>query len=97
MRLNLVRLSHDLIPPLVAVIRSIEKAIPQAFAELNRQIFQAEVDGSVDVGHWVLHEGRLMEYDEAVCKFGPVFQILSPHDLIVEILKSAKGERVSVA
>lgn len=82
-----------------AVIRSIKKAILQAFAELNPQIFlgESDEDVSVDVGRWVVHEGELLEYDEAVPKFGRIFQVLSPQDLIVEILKGAKGERGAVA
>lgn len=57
-----------------AVRRNIEKAISQAMAELNRQISNGRTTddgtGSVDVGDWVMHEGQLWRYEEAVQEFG---------------------------
>ncbi|KAI4124020.1 MAG: hypothetical protein LQ341_007121 [Variospora aurantia] len=81
-----------------AIQRNIEKAIPQAMAELNRQIFFGkdtdDGTGSVDVGDWVSHEGQLWRYEEAREKFGRHFPVLSAVDLLREILLGAKGQRI---
>lgn len=50
-----------------AVARNLEKAIPQAMAELNREIFYGEEPGetTVDVGQWVVEGGTLVPWVES--------------------------------
>ena len=52
----------------VIVRRNIEKAIPEAMAELNRQLFSGADDdtqASVDIGEWCLVNGHLVRVEEA--------------------------------
>ena len=52
----------------VIVRRNIEKAIPEAMTELNRQIFSGADDdtqASVDIGEWCLINGHLVRVEEA--------------------------------
>lgn len=85
------------------VWRPIEKAIPQAMAELNRQIFNGAVKGgkdegtgSVDLGNWIMVDGKLKRLDDLDLWEGQEVHILSPHEVLREILIMAKGERVQL-
>ena len=76
-----------------AMCRNIAKALPQAMAELNRSIFAGENEGelTIDVGEWVLEDGRLVRWEDAK-KVHP--RPLWPNEVLIEILKGAKGEEV---
>ena len=81
-----------------AVKRNIDKAIPQAMAELNRSIFHGdkeEATKTVEIGNWVSHQGKIYLYEEALTLFGGPLQIMTPKELIIAIMEGAKGERVT--
>lgn len=77
-----------------AVARNLEKAIPQAMAELNREIFYGEEPGetTVDVGQWVVEGGTLVPWEES----SKTKHILSPHDLVREILSLGQSETIDI-
>ena len=78
--------------------RSIEKAVPEAMAELNRLIFSGEDEsqGELDVGDWVVQGDTLTKLEDARLQEGEVPHILSAHELLKFILMSAKGEKTVV-
>lgn len=77
--------------------RNIEKAIPQAMAELNRQIFNGGDDAgdvTVDLGEWVFKEGEMVRYDRIEWNEWDRPHILSPHEVLQYILLQRKGEEI---
>ena len=81
------------------VWKAIEKAVPQAMAELNRQIFKGDNDegtGAVDLGDWTLIDKKLMKVEDVDLAEGQEVVILTAHELLREILMMAKGEQVSL-
>lgn len=77
------------------VWRNIEKVVPQAIAELNRQIFYGEDEdevGDVDLGNWVMIDGKLTRHDTIDPIDGVTLDILTPHELLKYLLLQAKGE-----
>lgn len=82
------------------VWRNIEKAVPQAMAELNRQIFYGEEgasDGTIDIdlGDWVLVDDKLVRADD-IEDDGEERYILTAHEVLRAILVQAKGEHIEL-
>ena len=75
-------------------MRMLEKAVPQTMAELNREIFYGTEAGedTVDIGDWVIENGELIPYNEAT----QPANILTPNQLIRQILLLGKGEQIEV-
>ncbi|KAL9065324.1 MAG: hypothetical protein Q9161_008311 [Pseudevernia consocians] len=79
------------------VWRSIEKAVLQVMAELNRQIFKDDSDEGIDsVGleEWTLIDGKLIKVEEMNLDEEQKVIILIAHELLREILMMIKGEQV---
>lgn len=74
--------------------RNIEKALPEAMAYLNEQIFNAEDDtaGGIDIGEWVIEDGKLVRFMDS----SGDADILAPEDVLRAILSGAKGEHAKV-
>lgn len=83
----------------LTIWRNIEKAIPQAMAEINRVVFAGEEgssDDSVDLGDWVFKGGEMVKLDEVSWEEGEKPHILSAHDVLRYILLKAKGEEIVI-
>lgn len=84
-----------------AVKRDIEKALPQAIAQPDRQIFTssakaADGSGTADICDWVMKDGQLWRSEEAMKRFGPC-PVLSHEELLREILKGAKSQIIQAS
>ena len=80
-----------------AIWRNIEKAIPQAMAELNRSLFPGDSEGgTVDIGDWVLRNGALVQASEVFWEEGEKQDILSTHEILHYILREGKGEVIEL-
>lgn len=80
-----------------SIWRNIEKAVPQAMAELNRRIFSGSDDSgefSVDLGDWVFREGEMVRNDDVNWEPGEKRHILSAQDVLKYILTKRKGEEI---
>ena len=86
----------------VIVRRNIEKAIPEAMAELNRQIFKGgddDTQASVDIGEWCLVNGHLVRMEEVenmIVENDGDLVPLSAHNVLAHILLGMKGEQIEV-
>ena len=83
------------------VRRNIEKAIPEAMAELNRQVFKGGDDdthASIDIGDWCLVNGHLVSLEdvEDIMVEGEEPVVLSAHEVLTHILTGMKGQHITL-
>ncbi len=73
------------------------KAMPQVFAELNREIFSGEGDSDKDVvcdiGQWTMVAGQLTRWEDRP-NDGVTREVYSPYKLMVHLMVACKGQYV---
>lgn len=84
-----------------AVWKNIEKAVPEAMAHLNLQIFHGgdDSEGEFDIGDWVIENGELVRLEDSnidTDEDDEVVEPLTAHELLRHILMAAKGEKVKL-
>ena len=77
--------------------RNVDKALPQAMAEINRRIFNNADDvdrhATVDLGDFVMEGNCMVPLEEAQTQG---LQIMEPEDVLRHLLMERKGEFVHV-
>lgn len=110
-RVKVIYLAHVTYEPREPWIRfserltelNIKKALPGVMAELNKQLFRGMGEGSpgdlydedVDLGEWVVLDGKLTPADSQTVK-GKGLPILSPGDLLRFVMGQQKGQVVVI-